>query len=510
MSYKQGYTNGDGDRQKCFNGAKMAELGWYAGDKNRVATIKPSFNEEFNGKLIGVADFGLSNEDHTVVLEVISPDSSNKPLYYLAYNRAKGINRGTSEARNQVTIVEGRAEELSFLRYKINPGNFISIPDYHHGKSLDISVGKAMSDSFVDYVPVSVRLHRDPSSMASSAPSATVTAMPSIESSNTPSVTASVQPSLIASSVPSMTLTAVPSLEASNAPIVTASVQPSLIASSAPSMALTAVPSLGASNAPSETASLQPSFIASSAPSVTVTAVPSIEASNAPSETASLQPSVKPSSAPSMTVTSVPSIEASDVPSDTASLQPSEMPSSAPSSTVTVTSVPSIEASNTPSDTASLQPSVITDEVNKSEFLIKTVYDAYSSQSEWCVTAEFKDTDSKIYVIQCKDYSRRSENLQLWGIDVDGHIKLAGPAQDDYCITSLSRSLVIRACANDIKAQVFNLNEIEGTVSQTKESGEVLFIGIDDVRIFSKLKLFQDGSINATLTTWRLKYGNAD
>jgi len=37
----QGYTKGDGDKQKFLNGAKMAELGWYAGDKNRVATIKP-------------------------------------------------------------------------------------------------------------------------------------------------------------------------------------------------------------------------------------------------------------------------------------------------------------------------------------------------------------------------------------------------------------------------------------------------------------------------------------
>ena len=150
------------------------------------------------------------------------------------------------------------------------------------------------------------------------------------------------------------------------------------------------------------------------------------------------------------------------------------------------------------------------DNVTKSEFLIKTVYEAYSSTSEWCVTAENKVTNSRIHVRPCKDYNLRSENLQLWESHWDGHIKLAGPAQDDYCITSLSRSLVIRACENDVKAQVFNLNEIEGTVTHTKANGEALFIGIDDVNIFSKLRLFQDGSINAELTTWRLKYGTAD
>ena len=118
--------------------------------------------------------------------------------------------------------------------------------------------------------------------------------------------------------------------------------------------------------------------------------------------------------------------------------------------------------------------------------------------------------NSKIHVRPCKDYSLRSENLQLWESHGDGHIKLAEPAQDDYYITSLSQSLVIKACENDVKAQVFNLNEIEGTVTQTKANGEALFIGIDDLNIFSKLRLFQDGSINTELTTWRLKYGNVD
>ena len=458
----------------------MAELGWYAGDKNRVATIKPSLNEEFFGKLIGVADFGLSNEDHTVVLEVISPDSSTKPPYYLTFNRAKGINRGTGEAQNQVTIVQGRAGETSLLRYKIKPGSRMSIPDYHDGRSLDIGVGFAMSESFVDYVLISVVLSRDPSLMASSVPSVSVTAVPSIEVSNAPSVTFSLQPSLMASSVPSVTVTAVPSIEASNAPSVTASLQPSLMASSAPSVTVTAVPSIQASHAPSATVSLQPSLMASSAPSVTVTAVPSVEASDAPSVDASLQPSVDASSAPS----------------------------------VTVTAVPSIEASNAPSATVSFQPSFKADNLTKAEFhtefLIKTVYEAYSTMSEWCVTAENKLIDSKIYVRPCKDYNLRSENLQLWESHGNGHIKLAGPAQDEYCITSLSQSLVIKDCENDVKAQVFDLNESEGTVTQTKANGEALFIGIDNVNIFAKLRLFPGGSIDAELTTWRLKHGNAD
>ena len=72
----------------------------------------------------------------------------------------------------------------------------ISIPDYHNGKSLDIGVGFAMSESFIDYVLISVTLYRDPSLMASSVPSMTVTAVPSIEASNAPSATASLQPSL--------------------------------------------------------------------------------------------------------------------------------------------------------------------------------------------------------------------------------------------------------------------------------------------------------------------------
>ena len=106
-----GNGNGLNNNQNamCFNAAKSFELQWYA---DRTQSVRPALAESFDGKLIGVADYGNSASDHTVVLEIENADPSIQS-YFMTYNTAKGITINTAEAANKVTIVQGAAESKS-------------------------------------------------------------------------------------------------------------------------------------------------------------------------------------------------------------------------------------------------------------------------------------------------------------------------------------------------------------------------------------------------------------
>jgi hypothetical protein len=79
--------------------------------------------------------------------------------YFLTYNRAKGINKDTAEAANQVTIVQGAAEEKSHLIAKVDPNAGLTFENYHDGRNLIITFGAAAQDGGVDYAYVYFR-HR--------------------------------------------------------------------------------------------------------------------------------------------------------------------------------------------------------------------------------------------------------------------------------------------------------------------------------------------------------------
>lgn len=149
---------GRNNLKKCFNAAKSFELEWYSTGPDRVESIDLALNEDFSGKLIGVADYNISSTDHTLILEIKNSNSSI-PSYFLTYNRAKGINKDTAEAANQVTIVQGAAEEKSHLIAKVDPNAGLTFENYHDGRNLIITFGAAAQDGGVDYAYVYFR-HR--------------------------------------------------------------------------------------------------------------------------------------------------------------------------------------------------------------------------------------------------------------------------------------------------------------------------------------------------------------
>ncbi|MEM1154282.1 MAG: hypothetical protein AAGI44_09080, partial [Pseudomonadota bacterium] len=96
----------------CFNAAKSSQLSWY---NDKEITISQSWS----GKVIGLADYGSAASDQNVIVRAENDDGDS---LFITYNRKTGINSGTREGGNQVTVVEGRYQNTSNLLAKLNNG----------------------------------------------------------------------------------------------------------------------------------------------------------------------------------------------------------------------------------------------------------------------------------------------------------------------------------------------------------------------------------------------------
>jgi len=94
------YFEDDGP-EMCFNAAKNFQLNWY---KNQETTFNPLENlsrEPTTFILNGVDDAVRGKSKKLVTLRL---ETDGRADYYIGYNRATGINSGTVEAKNQVSV----------------------------------------------------------------------------------------------------------------------------------------------------------------------------------------------------------------------------------------------------------------------------------------------------------------------------------------------------------------------------------------------------------------------
>ena len=119
MGYSYSSDNGP---IMCFNAAKSWRTGWYADKTYKVEPTANDGTECFEQDLYGIADF--DNENAKYVLVKINDSSSTD--HYVTFNSRKGINSGTEEAGNQVTVTttgaEGSGVSESVLVAKLRVG----------------------------------------------------------------------------------------------------------------------------------------------------------------------------------------------------------------------------------------------------------------------------------------------------------------------------------------------------------------------------------------------------
>ena len=116
--------------------AKSWQTGWYS-DKTQV--VDPSAGGCFDEKVYGVAGYGDPNSEFVLVKINNSTDID----YFVTFNWVSGINIGTNEAPNQVTVTsageEGVAYAPSSLLAKLGPASSSAFSI--DGKNMVVNVG---------------------------------------------------------------------------------------------------------------------------------------------------------------------------------------------------------------------------------------------------------------------------------------------------------------------------------------------------------------------------------
>ena len=100
-------------------------------------------------------------------------------------------------------------------------------------------------------------------------------------------------------------------------------------------------------------------------------------------------------------------------------------------------------------------------------------------------------------------------DTQIWRRDEGGQIKLSR-VNEDLCLKKTgSRTLTLQTCdevSNVSENRKFILSDEEHTLTTVGRSNK-LMVGFELDRKFSRLRLYEDGSLNGSLKKWETKYG---
>lgn len=169
-----GFSNLVGYQNRCFNGAKLVELGWH--ESSRIEVIKPLTDGTWEGKLIGIHDLNSNmnsnlSEEYKLVLEIHNSSSSTwrQSNLYVTYNVAEGITQDTGEHINQIIIVEaipGAKKTMSWSKSNlignIGQGQTFVDSTFLGDRELQITVKKMGTDKGnIDYADVNVKIKNE-------------------------------------------------------------------------------------------------------------------------------------------------------------------------------------------------------------------------------------------------------------------------------------------------------------------------------------------------------------
>ena len=105
-SMGKGYAHIGGPR-RCYNAEKNYLLGWYS---DRVAEVNIlDRTQPWKNSLVAFPDYDKTEDSEVVVVRVNGAlDNRGMPIsYYIQFNSAKGVNKGTQMLQNMIVVVKG-------------------------------------------------------------------------------------------------------------------------------------------------------------------------------------------------------------------------------------------------------------------------------------------------------------------------------------------------------------------------------------------------------------------
>lgn len=149
-----GFSYSDDTSEMCLNPAKAWQLGWYG---RRRTTLDFSKDPGFKGRVIGIMDYdNPAAGDSDVVLRVVSETFGRD--VFAGFNRDTGINGGTIDARNEVTVTTQADADASNLVAKLRKDENHYIPNFQGDLGLNVKVNKIDLSVIPSYAEIEVYL----------------------------------------------------------------------------------------------------------------------------------------------------------------------------------------------------------------------------------------------------------------------------------------------------------------------------------------------------------------
>ena len=212
------YSSDDGPKM-CFNAAKSWQTGWYTSKSTIVEPTASDGTECFEQDLYGIVDYANAAAQ-TVLVRINDANSVN---YYVTFNRKFGINSGTKEAGNQVTVTRksnGDDYANSKLLSKLSAGGQYSFTA--GGQTMFVKVGSIPNNN---YAQVIISKDGESCSTSTSAPTKNPTSQPT----NIPTPILTVQPTEEPTTQPTDAPTDQPTKSPTDAPSPAVSFAPSIL-----------------------------------------------------------------------------------------------------------------------------------------------------------------------------------------------------------------------------------------------------------------------------------------
>ena len=117
----------------CYNAAKNWQIGWYNDRKLELFPVNEDSNWSTSLQMVGIANY--QNETSSNLPVVVKLETNTEQDYFVAFNRATGVNSDNDEADDEVTIVQvsngdGNAYSQSYLRATLLEGEVYQIDGF--------------------------------------------------------------------------------------------------------------------------------------------------------------------------------------------------------------------------------------------------------------------------------------------------------------------------------------------------------------------------------------------
>lgn len=197
------YSQDEGPRM-CFNNAKNWQLGFYSDRR----TIAFPLAASWTGDLVGLAEYNKASNGQNVIVKV----EGHTIDYYVGFNRKVGINSGTVEGGDQVTIQSrslGQGYAASLLEAKLSAGGTFVINNFG-GTTETVTIEVVSINTATQPGTATVKVYKEQSPTASPTAAPTAKATVSSAPSASPSKSPTKSPTKTPTASPTLPVTASP------------------------------------------------------------------------------------------------------------------------------------------------------------------------------------------------------------------------------------------------------------------------------------------------------------